>query len=55
MKRINQLRSGFILMAVLSFVATGVSCQSTNFKEGEKVQFTSSIPCEGNSWVVNKQ
>ena len=53
MKKINKLKSSFVLMSVLSFVATGVSCQSTDPDEGEKLQFTTAIPCEGNCWVVS--
>ncbi|GAB1453993.1 DUF3472 domain-containing protein [Draconibacterium sp.] len=53
MKIFKRLQYSLLLITVLAFVTTGVSCQSIKLDEYEKLQLTTAIPCEGNTWVVN--
>lgn len=49
----KQLQSILLLTTVLSLLSTCISCQNSHRSEVEKLQFSSSVPCEGNCWVVN--
>ena len=44
---------GFALSVVLLFAGFTSSCQQNQVIENEKLQLSTSIPTEGNSWVIN--
>lgn len=53
MKNINHPKSFLLLIALFATVSTGISCENFYHDESEKPEFTTSIPCEGNCWVLN--
>jgi hypothetical protein len=47
------IKTTFFVFVIIFLNQITASCKSAEFTENEKLQFTYSIPAEGNSWVIN--